>query len=197
MAEDKKKNKEEMKNKDLSKDKDEKIEETLKKEEKEKSKDEEKEQETKVEGEKDISKKTKTFKKEEAVANGFSLRISPKYAVAICKVIRGKSPDAAIKRLEDVVLGKRAIPMAGLEVAHQKGRGLSGAKFPKNACEGIIAIIKQVRANAIVAGIEDPVIIIAKANKASAPFRRGGRRAKRAHVHLKVVDKTKLVKNKK
>ena len=139
-----------------------------------------------------IKKKAKVVVKEKAIANGFSLRISLKHSVAICKVLIGKNPDDAIKRLEDVVSKKRSIPMSKLEVAHQKGKGISGAKYPKNACLSIIEIIKQVKANAVVNGIENPVISIAKSNKASAPFRKGGRKAKRTHIYLEVADKTKL-----
>jgi len=141
-------------------------------------------------------KKKSTVVKDLAIANGYSLKISPKYSVQVCKVIRGKSPDAAIERLEAVVKKKRAIPMAGLEVAHQKGRGLAGAKYPKNVCEEIIKVIKQVKANAEVNGIDEPIIVIAKANQASAPLRRGGRKAKRTHIYLEVKDKSKLMEAK-
>ena len=143
---------------------------------------------------KEKKKPKKILKKDVAIANGYSLKISPKHSIAICKVIRGKSPDNAVKRLEAVVKGKRAIPMAGLEVARQKGKGLAGAKFPKNACLEIIEVIKQAKANSIVNGIEAPFISIAKSNRASAPFRKGGRRSKRTHIYIEVKDKSKLVK---
>jgi ribosomal protein L22 len=155
---------------------------------------------------KKVQKKEEFKPKDKAVANGFSLRISPKQAIAICKVIRGKSPEAAIERLEAVVAGKRAIPMANLEVAHQKGKGLAGAKYPRNACLAIINVVKQVGANAVVNGIENPVITIAKADQASAPYRRAGRKAKRTHIHIEVMarsqgvpiksNKTKLIEKK-
>jgi len=45
-------------------------------------------------------------------------------------------------------------------------------------------IVKQAAANAIVAGIEEPVIVIAKSDRASAPLRRGGRKAKRCHIYI-------------
>lgn len=146
---------------------------------------------------KKATKKKDIIVKEVAVANGLSLRISKKSAIAICKVIKGKSPQAAVKRLEDVLTEKRVIPMKNREVGHKKGKGLAGAKFPKNACKEIINLVKQIEANAVVAGIENPVITIAKTDGASRPFRRAGRQAKRAHVHLEVKDKTKLVKTKK
>ena len=122
------------------------------------------------------------------------MRISPKQCVYVCKIIRGKSPEAAIERLQNVIDEKRAVPMSGLEVGHKKGKGLSGGKFPKNTCKAIIEIVKQVAANAVVAGIDEPVITIAKSNKASAPFRKAGRKAKRAHIHIEVRAKS-LKKN--
>lgn len=131
--------------------------------------------------------------KDVAVANAYSLKISPKASFAICKTIKGKSPDNAMKRLTEVIKGKRAIPMAAREVPHQKGNGMAGGKFPMNACKEIFEIVKQVKANALVAGIENPVITIAHANRAAAPFRRGGRRGKRTHIHLEVRDKSKLL----
>ena len=148
-------------------------------------------------------KKTKKPKKQEitvkefAVARGSSLRISPKHCFAICKMIKGREPDRTIEMLEQVAAGKRPVPMAGREVAHQKGRGIAGAKFPKKASEEMINIVKQLKANAVVNGVENPVIVIAKADKASRPFRRAGRRAKRTHVYLEARDKSKLKKEKK
>jgi ribosomal protein L22 len=140
-----------------------------------------------VKTEKKVEAKKKSLKKDVAVANGFSLRISPKQCVFICRIIRGKSPDAAVKRLQDVVDEKRPVPMAGLEVGHKKGKGLAGGKFPKNACKAIIEIVKQAKANAVVAEIENPVISVAKSDRASAPFKKGGRRAKRAHICIEIA----------
>ena len=143
------------------------------------------ETEKKVEEKKVVEVKEKV-KKDVAVANGFSLRISPKQSVYVCKAIRGKSPEIAVMRLNEVINEKRAIPMAGLEVGHRKGKGLAGGRFPKNACKAIIEIVKQAGANAIVAGIEDPVITIVKSDRASAPYRRAGRKAKRTHIHVEI-----------
>lgn len=138
---------------------------------------------------KKVEKKNKFVKKDVAIANGYSLKISPKQSIYVCRVIVGKSPENAIKRLVAVINEKRVIPMAGLEVGHKKGKGLAGGKFPKNACRAIIDIIKQVGANSIVAGIENPVITIAKSDRASAPYRRSGQKAKRAHIHLEVRER--------
>jgi len=151
---------------------------------------------TETKAEKNEGKKTEVSKKDVAIANGYSLKISPKQSKYTCRVIRGKSPEAAVARLQAVIDEKRPVPMAGLEVGHKKGKGLAGGKFPKNACKGIMEIVKQAGANAVVAGIENPVIVIAKADRASAPFRRAGRRAKRTHMYIEVREKTWLLENK-
>ena len=140
--------------------------------------------------------KKKVIQKDVAIANGFSMRISPKQCKYTCRVIRGKNPDAAIARLQAVIDEKRPVPMAGLEVGHKKGKGLAGGKFPKNACKGIMEIVKQAAANAIVVGIENPVIAIAKSNQAAAPYRKAGRKAKRAHIYIEIRDKTKMLGSK-
>jgi len=164
--------------------------------EKEKKEVEVKKEERNTTQKKDLVKKKKVEAKEVAVANGFSLRISPKNTYAACKVITKKTPEQAIMRLEEVLRGRRPIPMASREVAHQKGKGIAGAKFPKNVCEEMIKLINQVKANANISGIENPVITLAMANQASAPFRRGGRKAKRTHLHIEVRDKTKIRRDK-
>lgn len=148
--------------------------------------------EEKKENKKAPVKKKGIAPKDVAIANAYSVKISDKHSKFICKIIKGKTPDAAIVRLQEVISHKRAVPMAGLEVAHQKGKGLSGAKFPKNACIEIIEVIKQVKANAVVNGIENPIITIAQSNRASRPFRRSGQKGKRTHLHLEVKDRTKL-----
>jgi len=160
--------------------------------------------EKKMEGKKEETKKNgqkkggeKVIKKDYAIARGWSLKISPKYSVYVCKTIKGKSPEMAVQRLEEVISERRPIPMAGLEVGHKKGKGLAGGKFPKNVCKEVIEVIKQAEANANVNGIEEPIITIAKSDRASAPLRRGGRQAKRTHIFIEVRSKQSLAGGKK
>jgi ribosomal protein L22 len=147
--------------------------------------------------EKKVVKKTEPIKRDVAIANGFSMKISPKQCKYTCRVIRGKSPEAAVARLQAVIDETRPVPMAALEIGHRKGKGLAGGRFPKNACRGIMEIVKQAGANAVVAGIENPVISIAKSDQASAPYRKAGRKAKRAHVHIEIRDRVKMMEAKK
>ena len=133
-----------------------------------------------------VVEKKEVVKKEMAFARGVGLRVSPKQCVYVCKMISGKSPGVAVARLEKVIDESRAVPMAGLEVGHKKGKGMAGGKFPKTACAAIMNVVKQAGANAIVGGIEEPVIVIAKSDRASAPFRKGGRKGKRCHIYIEI-----------
>ena len=108
-------------------------------------------------------------------------------------MIRRKDVDTAITMLEQVVKGKLPVKMTGLEVAHQKGKGVAGARFPKTTASEMIPVVKQLKANASVNGIEEPVIAVAMSNQARAPFKRGGRKAKRTHVYLEAREKSKFL----
>jgi len=153
-------------------------------------------EETKTEKKKTIVKK-EIVKKDEAIANGISVPISTKYAIAICNFIKRKSIDKALADLDDVVHFKRAIPMVG-EIPHRKGKGMMSGRYPIRAIGYFVTILKTLKANATVNGVEEPIIVEAVPNKASRPFGRGGIKRKRTHVKIRVVEKNKLKdKNKK
>jgi ribosomal protein L22 len=154
----------------------------------------EKKEESQKKEKKQKEKAKEIPKKEKACVNGYSLKISPKDSKAICKMIKHKSPENAIKLLEGVIQEKIPVKMTGLEVPHQRGKGIAGARFPKNASIAIKDIVKQLKANSIVAGIEDPIITLAISNKASSTRKSGGRQSKRTHIYLEAKDKTKLIK---
>ncbi|MEI6058494.1 MAG: uL22 family ribosomal protein [archaeon] len=147
---------------------------------------------------KEKKKKVEIKAKESACVRGESLRISPKYAIAICRAIKRKTPEQAIEFLELVLLKKRAIKMTGKEVGHQRSSGVHGMEagvFPKNASEAFIKLLRQILANALVNQVDNPFICVAIANNAPEPFRRNGTKGKRAHVYIEVRDQTKLPKN--
>jgi ribosomal protein L22 len=141
--------------------------------------------------------KKEVVKKEMVTAKAFSARVSHKYSFAICKMIRGKTPERAIEMLENVIKKKQPVKMPQREVAHQKGKGIAGAKFPLNAAKAFIPLVVQLNANAHALGVENPVISIAMANKAAKVYRKGGKEAKRTHIVLEAVSKNKFTKNKK
>jgi len=126
-------------------------------------------------------------KKTEAVVNGKNVVISTKYAIAICRFIKGKKIEDAISDLEKVLVFKKPVPMKG-EIPHRKGKIMSG-RFPQNATKEFIKMLKTLKANANVNGLEEPIISEAIANFASRPYGRFGRvKRKRTHIFIKVKE---------
>jgi large subunit ribosomal protein L22 len=138
-------------------------------------------------------KKEEIHKKEEAKVNGQNLDISTKHSIAICDFIRGKEIEKAIKDLESVLKYKKAVPMKR-EIPHRKG--IERGRYPIKATKVVIKLLKSLNANASISEIENPVIVFAKADKASRPYRRwGSRRFKRSHIMI--IAKNKPEENKK
>jgi hypothetical protein len=59
-------------------------------------------------------------------------------------------------------------------------------------------MLKNLKANANMNEMEEPIITEAVPNRASRPYGRGGMKRKRTHIFIKVVEKKKLaeLKNK-
>ena len=126
-------------------------------------------------------------KKQEAVVRGADLGISTKHSIAICRFIRGKNIEKAREELEQVSKMKKAIPMKG-EIPHRKGMG--SGRYPVKSCKIFIKLLKSLAANSNINGLEEPYIHIAKADRASRPYRRfGSRRFKRSNVLLVAKEK--------
>lgn len=150
---------------------------------------------------KDVAKEIKEQKAEikeqprkkggEAIANGLSLHMSKRHGMYICKFIKNKSIDNAMKDLEDVMLFKRAVPFKG-EIPHRKGKMMSG-RYPINAADIFIKILKGLRGNALSRGLdlEKTKISFASSNWASRPSRSDGRHGKRTHIVLKAMEMEK------
>ncbi len=162
---------------------------------------EEKKEEVKIETEKSEEKKetkkkieVKKVKKDNAVVKGISLPMSTKVSVAICKFVKKKSIETAMKDLEEVTKLRKAVPMKG-EIPHRKGNIMSG-RYPIKASEEFIKLLKTLQGNANVNGLDSPVIVEAYANLASRPYGRFGRtRKKRSHITL-VVKEQKMKEKK-
>lgn len=145
---------------------------------------------TEKEAEKKIAPKPQK-KKDEAEINAHSVPISTKTSKDICRFIKGKRISDAQEFLEQVMLGKKALPMRG-EIPHRKGNIMSGG-FPFEASKHFIVLLKSLSANATANGIDDPVIVEAIPNMASRPFGRFGRvQKKRTHVRLVAREKKKI-----
>lgn len=155
---------------------------------------EDKKIENKVEEKKMPIRKNPVQKKDEAIVNGVSVPISTKVSMAICKFIKRKSIDKAISDLEEVAKLKKVIPMVG-EIPHKKGKGIMSGRYPIRAVGFFIRMLKDLKANANVNGVEDPIIVEAVPNKAARPFgRMGAIKRKRTHIKIRVTEKGKLNK---
>jgi len=133
---------------------------------------------------KEPKKEVKLIKKDEAIANAISIHASKKHCMAICDFIKGKKIDDVMKELQEVIKLKRAIPVKG-EIPHR--RGMHSGRYPTSASKLFIPLLKGLRGNVIVnqMDLDKTTITYACANWASRPQRRGGVKAKRAHVLLK------------
>ncbi len=129
----------------------------------------------------------KIVKKEFAMAQGLNLHASKKHLMYISNFIKGKKIDVAIKELGEVIKLRRAIPFKG-EIPHRKG--MMSGRYPVSASELMINVLKGLKGNVIVNGLdlEKTRINYASVNWASRPARSGGRRAKRAQVLLKAAE---------
>ncbi len=149
-------------------------------------------EEKKIEKKKEQKKVVREF----ALVKGLNLHISVKKGLHICDMIRGKKVEDAIKMTEEVGVLRRVVKMHNREVPHQHGKGIMGGAYPVNASKEFVKLLKQLKANAIYHGIdiEKAVLTLCKTDQASKPFKRGGARAKRAHVVLRLEIKKETKK---
>ena len=144
--------------------------------------------------------KPKKIKKDKAVVNIQNAPVSTKYSMGICKFIKNKKIEKAINELGQVLVFKKAIPMEG-EVGHKKSAGSSASgsgKYPQDAARYFIKLLKSLSSNAIVNGLENPVIVEAIANIGQKPRARFGRwKRKRTHLRLVAKELIKKTLNKK
>lgn len=136
-------------------------------------------------------------KKDEATANGFSLPMSKRHGMYICTFIKHKSVDQALKELNEVIAYKRPVPMKG-EIPHRSHPGVMSGRYPIKAAKQFVTMLKALRGNIIVNGmdLDKTRISWANANWASRPQRKGGMRFKRTHVVLKAREVEKKEKKK-
>lgn len=133
----------------------------------------------------EAKKETKQVsKKTEAIARGDSVRASKRHCMYICNFIKGKTPDQAIKELEQVIKLQRPIPFKG-EIPH-RGKGMMSGRYPVDASKIFIAMLKGLRGNIIANGmdLDKSVIVSGVSNWAARPQKRSGGRGKRTHVIL-------------
>ncbi|MBX4196595.1 hypothetical protein KW805_03330 [Candidatus Pacearchaeota archaeon] len=131
----------------------------------------------------------KVSKKEFAITHGLSLHASKKHCMYISSFIKGKTIDAAIHDLKQVIKMKRAVPFKG-EIPHRKGKGMMSGRYPVNASKLFITLLKGLKGNVLVNGmdLDKTKIVISNPSWASRPQRRGGVRGKRTNVLIKAQE---------
>ncbi|KHO46803.1 MAG: large subunit ribosomal protein L22 [archaeon GW2011_AR3] len=134
------------------------------------------------------------FPENYAKAMGRDLPISTKQSIEICKYVQGMRLSRAKSILQDVILGKKAVPFTRhtFDLGHKKGIG--PGRYPMKASESILRILNSVEANAQTKGLSanDLVILHIAANKAARPWRYGRqtrRKARRTHIEVVVSEK--------
>lgn len=137
-------------------------------------------------------------KKDLAIARAYGLHISKRHGMYICSFIKGKSIDSAIADLEQVIKLKKAVPFKG-EIPHRKGKGMMSGKYPVSASKLFIPLLKTLKGNASVNGLDlvKTRITSASAHLATRPQRRSGEKGKRAHVILEARENKSDIKEKK
>ena len=92
-----------------------------------------------------------------AKAYGRELRVSYKYAVELCRELRGKKLEKAKGYLEDIMNMKRALPLRRFKkgVAHRRGltRAYAG-RYPVKVAEQVLKLLRSAEANAEYNGLD-------------------------------------------
>lgn len=92
-----------------------------------------------------------------AKAYGRELRVSYKYAVELCRELRGKKLVKAKEYLEDIMNMKRALPLRRFSkgVAHRRGltKAYSG-RYPVKVAEHVLKVLMSAEANAEYNGLD-------------------------------------------
>lgn len=99
---------------------------------------------------------TKYDMRRSAKAMGREMRISPKHAREVCAAIRGMKLDDVKHLLEQVIQGKRFIPMRRYNsgVGHRRGaKGFPAGRYPRKVCKYILRVLANAEANAEYKGL--------------------------------------------
>lgn len=133
---------------------------------------------------------TPKVKKETVTARGLSLSASKKVCLYIARYVRGKTIDQAIADLEDVRKYKKVVPYKG-EIPHRSNPGVMSGRYPIKVAGMIIQVLKGLRGNAVVNGMDlhKTRITGGSASWASRPGKRGGARFKRTHITFTAQEK--------
>ena len=119
--------------------------------------------------------------------------ISAKHAVEVCRDLRGRRLEVAMKRLEDVIALRAPIAFKRYrhDVPHRKGHMAAG-RFPVKASKHILDLLKAVNASAQERGLStaDLVVTHLSPKMAARPYHPGRhvrRKMKRTNVEVVVT----------
>ena len=138
-----------------------------------------------------------------ATAKGENLRISRKFAVEVATFIRGKSLADAKKKMEGVMALKVAVPFRKyhMDLGHKRGH-LGPGRFPAHVAKEVLLLLKSAEMNALNKGLDGESlyvfrVVANKGNTQMKPGRHRGRKAKRTHIEITLVEKEKKKTEKK
>ncbi len=132
---------------------------------------------------------------DEAVARGQNLPISRKHAREVAAFIKDESVADAKQKLEQVTKKELAVPYSrhDAEQSHRSGNMDSG-RYPVKTAEEMLDLLKSAESNAVHEGMnEDDLrvtgVMVNQGNRMLTPKRHRGRKAKAAHVTIKVGER--------
>lgn len=132
----------------------------------------------------------------EATAKGTNLSISQKHSTEIGNFIRGDSVEEAKEKLRGVIDEEVAVPYERFnsDLAHRKGDGMAAGRYPVNAAEEILQLLKSAEQNAIHQGLDESSLEIAEfyateGNRYHTPKRNRGQRQKACHVNITLEER--------
>ena len=129
------------------------------------------------------------FDEKDARVQAFSLPISLKQSAEICRAIRNKRYDRALKILEGTIEMKEAIPYLRFNRGVGHRTKIGPGRFPVKASTHILELLKSVKANARQKGLDADSLKIKAAIAKQGPKtprygRHRGRTAKRTHIEI-------------
>lgn len=94
-------------------------------------------------------------------AAGREIAVKPKFAVNVCKAIKGKSVKSARLFLENVVAMKQAVPFRvhKRQVKHRKG-GIGPGQYPVAVAAATLRILNDAASNAEYKGLDPDTMIV-------------------------------------
>ena len=129
------------------------------------------------------------FDEKDARAQAVALPISLKQSAEICRAIRNKKCDVALRILEQTIEMTACIPYSRFNrgVGHRTKTG--PGRFPVKASKHILQVLKSVKANARQKGLDADSLTIKAAIAKQGPRtprygRHRGRTAKRTHIEI-------------